>query len=327
MTDFLFHEINGIYFAIVKEILNQKQALSTKELDRIVRMKGFDESVMQLLPSLQNKNNPWYLLFEKEPDCWFPITKNETPSTYTILERRWLKTIMKDPRLSFFLEDHEISDLNQQLKGIQPLFDLNAITYYDQFNQIDSIIDQKQQQRHFKCLIEAIQEKRPLLIDYQRHKKVSSKIGLFLPFKLDYSPKNNLFRLKAWRILRTSRFEVTLNLDRMLTVQLAEEKRDYLALPITSRRKQAQMTCQLIDKRQALKRSMLHFADYHKTTRRLDESHYELTIQYDTSDETELLIRILSFGPFLTVTSPDNFIIKIKERIEAQAKLMESFDQ
>ncbi|MGM0125570.1 hypothetical protein IGI37_002969 [Enterococcus sp. AZ194] len=321
----LFHEIYGVYFAIVKEILSTKEALTTADLDKIIRTRGFGESILQVLPSLQNQKNPWFLLRESEQQ-WLPTTKHAPQAIQTTLERRWLKTVTTDPRLLFFMSPSEITALQEQLKEEEPLFDLASLTYYDQFNQIDSFVGLAQQQAHFKELLTAIQEKACLKITYQRRQSAPEKVRLYVPFKLEYSPKNNLFRVRAWRILRTDRFEVTLNLDRIHAIQPVEETRDYLALPITSQRKQAEVTCVLIDKRQALKRSMSHFADYHKTTRRLDENRYQLTIQYHSADETELLIRLLSFGPFITVTKPDKFVDQLKQRLNAQARWMENWD-
>ena len=38
-------------------------------------------------------------------------------------------------------------------------------------------------------------------------------------------------------------------------------------------------------------------------------------------DESELIIRVLSFGPAIKVTGPDDFVQKIKERIKNQKKI------
>lgn len=322
MIDMLFHEVYGVYFAIVKTILSQKHPLTTKELDEIIRAKGFDESSLQVLPSLQNKRSSWFLLREENGN-WLPVTQHSPEFIQTTLERRWLKTVLTDPRLMFFMEPNEIADLNLQLEGVAPLFTLSSLTYFDQFQQTDSLVAFTQQQSHFKQLLAAIQEKKQVRILYQRNPATEKTSGKFLPVKLEYSQKNNLFRLKAWRILRRSRFEVTLNLNRILSIHSIESVKNSADLPITSRQKQASVTCILVDKRQALKRSMDHFADFQKTTRRLDETHYELTIHYATADETEVLIRLLSFGPFLTVTAPERFVQQVKERVEAQKKWLD----
>ena len=44
-------------------------------------------------------------------------------------------------------------------------------------------------------------------------------------------------------------------------------------------------------------------------------------VDYDKDDETEMVIRILSFGPMIKVVQPEHFINLIKERLRKQKKL------
>ena len=78
---------------------------------------------------------------------------------------------------------------------------------------------------------------------------------------------------------------------------------------------------QVTDERNALERVMLHFSHFEKQTVRIDDTHYHLTMLYEPEDETEVLIRVLSFGPLLKVLEPESFISQLRERIEKQAKL------
>ena len=55
--------------------------------------------------------------------------------------------------------------------------------------------------------------------------------------------------------------------------------------------------------------------------RRIGENRYRLTLRYEKEDETEMLIRVLSFGPALKVISPGKFRKRIKDRIERQMGL------
>ena len=63
---------------------------------------------------------------------------------------------------------------------------------------------------------------------------------------------------------------------------------------------------------------MLHFAHFEKEAERMDDKTYKVTLQFYTSDETELLIRILSFGPLIRVTEPESMVESIKERLKKQ---------
>ena len=55
---------------------------------------------------------------------------------------------------------------------------------------------------------------------------------------------------------------------------------------------------------------------------RLDDRTYRCEIYYDTDDETELLIEILSFGPMINVEGDERFIRLIKERLMKQKELL-----
>ena len=66
---------------------------------------------------------------------------------------------------------------------------------------------------------------------------------------------------------------------------------------------------------------MLHFSHLEKETEKLGDKKYRVKLLYETEDETEMLIRILSFGPMIKVLSPQNLIEQIKNRIEKQEKL------
>lgn len=79
----------------------------------------------------------------------------------------------------------------------------------------------------------------------------------------------------------------------------------------------------LTDDRNALERAMLHFSHFEKETERVDETHYRIFLKYCDCDETELVIRILSFGPRLKAVAPAEFVGKIKERIDRQMQYME----
>ena len=43
-----------------------------------------------------------------------------------------------------------------------------------------------------------------------------------------------------------------------------------------------------------------------------------MTLHYYREDETEVLIRIISFGPMIRVVAPESFIEQIRERLDKQ---------
>ncbi len=67
---------------------------------------------------------------------------------------------------------------------------------------------------------------------------------------------------------------------------------------------------------------MLHFSDLEKETEKTDDRRYRITLHYRQGDETEILIRILSFGPVLKVVEPESMVSQIRERLAKQIALM-----
>ncbi len=69
---------------------------------------------------------------------------------------------------------------------------------------------------------------------------------------------------------------------------------------------------------------MLQFASYDKQTVYDEEKGCHVCeISYDIMEETELLIRILSFGPVVEVLGPERMRRQIRQRIARQMIHME----
>ena len=78
------------------------------------------------------------------------------------------------------------------------------------------------------------------------------------------------------------------------------------------------MIFELVDDRNALERVLMHFAHFEKQVEKIDEQKYQVTLYYDKEDETEIIIRVLSFGPMLYVVKPVAFINLLKDRLSDQ---------
>ena len=70
---------------------------------------------------------------------------------------------------------------------------------------------------------------------------------------------------------------------------------------------------------------MMEFAAYEKhTVRDLETGEYTVELWYDESDETELLIQLLSFGPVIEILGPSRLRGLAKERVSRQYKLLKN---
>jgi predicted DNA-binding transcriptional regulator YafY len=234
----------------------------------------------------------------------------------THLQKRWLKAISLDPRFALFCDG--ISGL----EDVKPLYRPEDIIYYDQAADGDKYADPEYKAR-FRIILRALRESRRLRIAYvsgkgRRHNR------WFYPHKLEYSIKDDKFRLY---VLTNNSFKAKdfgiINLSRILFAELGEPfAPDESILPTDDEMK---LSVELIitNERNALERAMLHFANYQKQTEKLDEDIYRMKLWYYRSDETEVLIRVIAFGPFIRAVSPDRFVEQIRQRLARQQALTE----
>lgn len=163
----------------------------------------------------------------------------------------------------------------------------------------------------FQTVLRAFREHRRLRILFHGHR--GREIALCcVPKFLEYSAKDDKFRL----ITAGDGLSHTVNLARIFSCELADPY-DPADIP-EPEPELARVTFLLRDRRNALERVMLHFSHLEKTTERLEGDLYRVRLVYDRSDETEILIRLLSFGPMVKVAEPEDFVAKLRERLENQ---------
>ena len=159
-----------------------------------------------------------------------------------------------------------------------------------------------------------MREKRRLRVRFHGRTGVRQSY-ICIPYKLEYSSKDDKFRL----ITGFRGRPLTINLSRIHSVQLLDfwEENEYR----TPQERVRTLVMELHDTRNALERAMLHFSDLEKETERLEDGRYRITLRYRQGDETEILIRILSFGPVLKVIEPETMVAQIRERLARQKTL------
>lgn len=216
--------------------------------------------------------------------------------------------MLSDPRIELFQPD------KTGLENVEPLFSYDDVVYFDRYADGDPYTDANYIQ-NFHTVLQALREKRKLKICHSSRigRQVS---GVFVPFRLEYSGKDDKFRLISSGVWHSR----IINIARITQCALLEGFTGSECFP--PKQRDFSISFDLTDERNALERVMLHFSNCRKETRRLDERHYTVNLWYEPQDETELLIRILSFGPMIRVTAPESFINLIKERLFRQQKFM-----
>ncbi len=296
----IFSELYSAYYNAVAEILSLVLQGETDEktLQQVVVRHAFSESILTVLPAL--KSEKWQLL---KSDRTTPI-QNIPSMPLTTLQKRWLKAVSLDPRIRLF-------DLRfGGLEDITPLFTPDDYVIYDQYADGDPYCDEGYITR-FRMILAAIRQRQTLRIEMVNRK--GNRIAMhILPLKLEYSEKDDKFRL----IGTGCRYGETVNLARIISCQRYSGSPFVPAQACPARR--TAVTLKVLDERNALERCLLHFAHFEKQAERTDDGHYLVHIRYDADDETEMIIRVLGFGPLIEVIKPERFRKQIIGRLKRQ---------
>ena len=296
----LFHEIYGSYFNVVAAVLAEasKGCLTDQRLTALVREKAFAESALSIPAAL--KSGDWPLLEADQRT----VIRHKPTMPLTILQKRWLKALLSDPRIALFESDPT------GLEDVEPLYRQDTFILFDQYADGDPYED-PDYISCFRTVLRAVQEKK-MIRGFFRGRAGARHSFECMPYRLEYSVKDDKFRLLAARKHRLD----TINMARICFCELLDE---YAPKSITLPKDSLEeLTLLLRDERNALERVLLHFSHFEKETLKLDERLYQIKLRYDKNDETELLIRVLSFGPVLEVKAPTEFIQLMRNRIQKQ---------
>ena len=297
----IFSELYSAYYNTVASILSaiMDGERSEKDLQKIVMERAFGESVLTIMPSL--KSGKWQLM---RPDMTTPLSHKPT-MPLTVIQKRWLKAISLDPRVKLFGVEFP------ELDGVEPLFTPDDYYIYDKYGDGDPFEDEEYI-RQFRIVLEAIRKGSQIKFE-MTDRKGNTVFARCRPIRLEYSEKDDKFRV------------ITVGRRSLSTVNLAKIR--FCAHDTSDKQVVGEeraviydtITVKILDERNAMERFMLHFAHFEKQAEKLDEKHYLVKIKYARDDASEMVIRILSFGPRAEVLEPQSFRNLIVEKLKKQA--------
>lgn len=331
----IFDKLYSCYYEAVRQILiaASSSPVTRAKLTELSVKYGYLESNLVIVPRLTAGQWPLlkpqtsgpgaaftgYLSLLQHPDALLP---GSLPLSR--LQKSWLKALLADPKIRLFLSDEEKAQLEDWLSPVSALFHIEDFHYFDQYLDGDDYASPAYQEG-FKTILTALRQKKALILAYEnRHGQTNAFTAA--PYQLQYSPKDNKFRLCCLKCTKQGFCQNTiLNLNRMKACHLSHEdippEADrYAFRPI--HRCPDPVVIEISGERNSLERCMLHFANYEKHTCFREETKTWLcSIYYDLADETELLIEILSFGPVIRVLGPESFLAQLKRRVKKQHEL------
>lgn len=299
----IFNEIYGCYYNAVAKLIRLAVdgRLTEKEMTRIVTEEAYDESVLSILPAI--KQQEWQLI---DKELHTPIL-DKPAMPLTKLQKRWLKTILLDPRIGLF------SAPAKGLEDVEPLFSHDDIVYFDRYLDGDDYTDMDYIV-NFHIAMQAIRETRKVKIQYLNSHN-QERCSIFFPMKMEYSDKEDKFRvlsLGKWGLR-------TINMGRVIKCELLDET--FYAEAGLPNRARGTLVFELTDERNALERAMMKFAHYKKQAERIGDKLYRVEMEYDKEEETDVLIQIMSFGSVVKVLGPATIQHELALRIKNQLSM------
>ncbi|MGN0576637.1 MAG: WYL domain-containing protein, partial [Ruminococcus sp.] len=199
---------------------------------------------------------------------------------------------------------------------------------FDNFSDGDNYTDE-QYRANFHAALEAVKHRSIVYIDFTSgHGKRMG--GKFVLLKMEYSPKNDKFRVYCY-LLRNDRIKSSgiINVGRILSIKdTGRQFRTPVSMDsyFRSRKCRTPAVVRVTTERNGVERFMLEFASYEKhTVHDLKTGEYTVEIWYDEQNETELLIRLLSFGPVIEIIGPERLRNQARERVKRQHDLLSHY--
>ena len=311
----LFSEIYSAYYNTVASIIScsQQGKLDSDLLFKIVKESAFPESFMTIGSALETGKWP---LVKKD---YSTNIQNIPTMPLSILQKRWLKALCNDKRIRLFVSDEVLERLKNQLQDVEPLFTENDYYLYDKYSDGDPY-DDSEYIKNFRTVLEAIHQKKTISVEYT-DRFGQQKRFICAPCKIEYSDKDDKFRI----ISKVRNRHSILNIARINSCELTDNSKvDDISEEDLPDNRRTSVTLEIYDDRKAMERVMLAFAHFEKSAVQISDDVYRLTLNYDSFDETELVVRVLSFGPMVKVLEPESFRNLIQERISKQIELMKN---
>lgn len=231
----------------------------------------------------------------------------------SLLEYRWLITIIDNPKMKLFLSTEEIQYLKTVLsseKNKAQQLPMGAIHYTDRFNLIAESRPKE------------IEIMNPLLFAIQNHKKVfveyisakgKKQSGVFAPIIIEFSKRDNVFRGYFYSVWN-KKISI-MNIARLQSFRVLDEEYDYdkalWALVCFRKKNTRELTIEFYDEKNVPDRILSEFAPWKKRcVYDRDTKLYRLTIFYQKQDSFELVVRLLGYGSAIRILERDSRVFE-----------------
>ena len=219
----------------------------------------------------------------------------------TTVEIQWLRSILINPFAKMFLSEVEITKFLNWLQD-EELFDINSIVVYDKFLTNKDFYLRENFGEIERLIISSIKKHNKVFVNYKAQGKAFNDLCC-CPIYLEFSKRDDTIRLIA---LNNSNKVMTLNLERIISVKATNlhfDKEHALKIVEDFNQKNERNLILLFkEEKNVPDRILNEFSCYKKKCIKYGDDNYRMILYYDKNDTLEIVVRILAYGPYVTVS-------------------------
>lgn len=303
----------------INTIHRTNQPISKPELEKRITNNS------SLSPQEQHLMDALFVADTADKNLLWPVAAKAVPIIPTVLEMKWLKEMLQNPRIDCMIS----ASLKEKLQQAMPQ-DSNSEQHWQQTNwhtpiQIDKpCFRSAEYKERFKTALEALNSKH--YVYYESYDIYGNKHkGEAVPYKIEYCSNTNSFNFIMWNEAKQWTFKsdfATITKLQLLPQSFDCSKIELADAYVERLKTESEPIVLQFDAAQynVFERCFNIFSNYDKEISRFDKDTYQLKIfARDHFDNAEIVQNILSLGSSIVVSSPQ----KLRQQIIAA--IQESF--
>lgn len=332
----ILNEVYSCYFDAVSRLLQAACAGKRGRACYMAALSGLSlpaeiqETVDRKLGLIAGETDPYRLMRDGRP-----LVARCPEMPLTLLEKRWLKSVLLDPRVRLFGVSPD------GLEDVEPLYMPGDIVVYDRGGDPDPW-DDPTYVEHFRTVLEAVETPRRLRVSWMCREGLKCE-AVCDPDRIEYSEFDDKFRLWA----DADAHEIKINISRIVDCEMSDaalrldlpdglgktppvqQTREMQASYRGNFRDEADdihpeaLVIEVSEERKALERALIHFSHFQKQEiEQISEARYRIRMSIDEDDRQEIVRRVVSFGPLVRVLEPAWLVAELRERFRAQMLML-----
>ena len=324
----LFNKYKNKDFDYITNIINlinkHGKIITEEELNKYFEKTGTFKEVSK---SICNAKDVYSLFQVQKDNSLLPVDVSTIPVRPSYSEKAWLYSIISDPKAKLFLDNEQISYLNNVLKDTKnmPYPLSNNDVYICRLNNKPPQEYTYQQSQFFKMIMQAIKEQKYIILTNEADDGNVYKDSKLIPYKIEYNNKQDTFSITCYNDVNSEIIRIFfINIK---ALKIGEVTPNYFKIKtrirqeLEKKRTTEPVIIQINDENNALQRSAYIFAHYERMIYKENDNIYMKIFYYKEYQQEDILRGILQLGRFVKLIAPDSLVDKIKEIIMKKSEI------